>query len=332
MQQLLTPARKSDSRVGTARPFEPLTATIIGTGSAVPERVMDNYYFVADLGLDTTAEWIESKTGIVERRYARSDQHTSDLALEAAKSALAAADVDPAEIDLIVLATSTPDYTMPATACLVQNRLGAHRAAALDINNACAGFVYAFDMAVRYLQTGMETALVIGADLGSRLVSPADRGTCVFFGDGAGAVLLSSTGSGRMLASELRSHGTDEPLSAPVGGTIAMDGRAVWDFATAVLPQTVRSLCHSADIRVSELDLLVAHQANRNILKAASVDLDLPIARLAINIDRYGNTLAASIPLALDEALRARPAKAGEHIALVGFGAGLAWGGVLLEI
>lgn len=332
MQQLLVPAFEADSRLSKRQQFRPLWASILGTGSAVPERVVDNYYFVDQLGLDTTPEWIESKTGIVERRYARPEQNTSDLACEAGAAALAQAGLDANSVDVIVVATSTPDFTMPATACLVQGRLGAERALAFDVSNACAGFVYAFDIAARYLQTGAETALVIGADLGSRLVSPRDRGTCVFFGDGAGAVLLSATGTGRVLASELHSRGNHQALRVPVGGAMTMDGRAIWDFATEVLPETVRSLCRTAEVDVSEIELLVPHQANRNILRAAAEKLNLPLARVAVNLQRYGNTLAASIPLALDEALRARRANPGDKVALVGFGAGLAWGGMLLEL
>lgn len=332
MQQILVPALDTDFIVAGRRPFRPLCATILGTGGAVPVRVIDNYYFVNELGLDTTPEWIESKTGIVERRYARPDQRVSDLACQAGTAALEQAGLDASTVDVIVVATSTPDYTMPATACLVQGRLGAERALAFDVSNACAGFVYAFDIAARYLQTDAETALVIGADLGSRLVSPRDRGTAVFFGDGAGAVLLSTSGNGRVLASELHSQGNAQALSVPVGGAMTMDGRAIWDFATEVLPETVRSLCRTAEIEINEIDLLVPHQANRNILRAAAEELNLPLARVAVNLHRYGNTLAASIPLALDEALRARRARSGDKVALVGFGAGLAWGGMLLEL
>jgi 3-oxoacyl-[acyl-carrier-protein] synthase III len=332
MQQLLVPIQEGNRSPFGPRRTEPMTASIIGTGSAVPERVVSNYYFVDELGLDTTPEWIESKTGIVERRYARPEQRASEFATQAAEAALAEASLDPATLDVIVVATSTPDFTMPATACLVQGRLGAERALAFDLSNACAGFVYAFDIAARYLQTGAETALVIGADLGSRLVSPQDRSTSVFFGDGAGAVLLSASGSGRVLASKLYSRGSAAALSVPVGGTMTMDGRAIWDFATDVLPATVRSLCRDAEVQISELDLLVPHQANRNILRAAAEELGLPLARVVVNLHRYGNTLGASIPLALDEAIRARRARPGDRVALVGFGAGLAWGGVLLEV
>ncbi|HEX4414889.1 MAG TPA: 3-oxoacyl-[acyl-carrier-protein] synthase III C-terminal domain-containing protein, partial [Lacipirellulaceae bacterium] len=222
---------------------------------------------------------------------------------------------------------------MPSTACLVQGRLGADRALGFDIVNACAGFVFAFDAATRYLQNReFRNALVIGVDRGSRLVNPRHRGTSVFFGDGAGAVVISNRGSGRVLASKLHSQGTSEPLSVPVGGEMSMDGKAVWNFATEVLPSTVRELCEEANVSVDEISLLVPHQANRNILAASADALGLPFDRVVVNIDRYGNTLAGSIPIALDEALAAGRVQPGDKVALVGFGAGLAWGGILVQV
>jgi 3-oxoacyl-[acyl-carrier-protein] synthase-3 len=231
------------------------------------------------------------------------------------------------------VATSTPDYTMPSTACLVQGRLGAEHALAFDIVNACAGYVFALDAATRYLRgSEFQNALVIGVDRGSRLVNPRHRGTSVFFGDGAGAFVISNQGTGRVLASKLCSQGTSEPLSVPVGGAMEMDGKAIWNFATEVLPATVRDLCETANTSVDEIALLVPHQANRNILAASAEALGLPLDRVAINIDRYGNTLAGSIPIALNEALAAGQAHHGDKVALVGFGAGLAWGGILLQL
>jgi 3-oxoacyl-[acyl-carrier-protein] synthase-3 len=298
----------------------------------VPQRVIDNDYFHRELGMDTTAEWIESRIGIIERRWAVEETST-ELAVGAARSALRQADLSPTEIDVIVVATSTPDFTMPSTACLVQGRLGAEQALAFDVVNACSGFVYALDAATRYVQDGeLRNALVIGVDRGSRLVNPVDRRTSVFFGDGAGAAIISGRGAGRVLASKLKSHGTSEPLSVPVGGDMTMDGKAVWNFATDVLPATVRQLCEAAQIEIDDIQLLIPHQANRNILAAAADTLGIPLDRVAINIDRYGNTLAASIPLALDEALAAGRIQPGDIVALVGFGAGLAWGGVLLQL
>jgi 3-oxoacyl-[acyl-carrier-protein] synthase-3 len=306
-------------------------ATILGTGTCVPDCIVDNTFFGSRLGIDTTPQWIENRIGITERRWAVNESST-DLAVGAANAALANSGLAANDIDLVIVATSTPDFTMPSTACLVQGRLGAKRALAFDIVNACAGFVYAFDAATRYLHSGtFRNALVIGVDRGSRLVNPYDRTTSVFFGDGAGAAVVSSRGNGRILASKLHSEGASEPLFVPVGGAMSMDGKAIWNFATEIIPSTVRSLCKAARVSVDELKLLVPHQANRNILAAAADDLGLPIERVAINIDRYGNTLAGSIPIALDEALAAGRVAPGDKLAFVGFGAGLAWGGLLLQ-
>lgn len=307
-------------------------ATIVGTGVCVPEREIDNEYFSRELGIDTTAEWIEKRIGIVKRHWAV-DETSTDLAVGAARAALSQARLRPEDIQLVIVATSTPDFTMPSTACLVQHRLGAEDALAFDVVNACAGFVYAFDAATRYLQSGeFENALVIGVDRGSRLVDHRDRGTSVFFGDGAGAAVVSTHGRGRVLASKMHSRGTSEPLSVPVGGSMTMDGKAIWNFATEILPGTVRELCDMAGVAVDQIKLIVPHQANRNILAASAEALGLPLDRVAINIDRYGNTLAGSIPIALDEAMANARVLPGDIVALVGFGAGLAWGGLLLEV
>jgi len=307
-------------------------ATILGTGACLPECVVDNAFFSRELGIDTTPEWIENRIGIVERRWSV-DETTTDLAVGAARSALLSAGLEASDIDLVIVATSTPDFTMPSTACLVQGRLGAAKAQAFDIVNACAGFVYALDAGTRYLQTGdIRDALVIGVDRGSRLVNPYDRTTSVFFGDGAGAAVISSRGRGRVLASKLHSQGTSESLSVPVGGAMTMDGKAIWNFATEVLPATVRKLCKAARVSVDEIKLLVPHQANRNIITAAATELGLPLDRVAITIERYGNTLAGSIPIALDEAFASGRVQSGDKVALVGFGAGLAWGGLLLQL
>jgi len=307
-------------------------ATILGTGSYVPQRVIDNAYFSQELGLDTTPEWIASRIGIDQRHWAVQES-TTDLAVGAARTALEQAHLEPEQLDLVIVATSTPDFTMPATACLIQGRLGAKDALAFDIVNACAGFVYAFDAATRYLQSDiMQNALIIGVDRGSQLVDPYDRRTSVFFGDGAGAAVISTRGAGRVLASKLHSQGTSEPLSVPVGGAMAMDGKAIWNFATEILPATVRELCDLADVSINDIKLLVPHQANRNILATAAGTLGLPLERVVININRYGNTLAGSIPIALDEALAEGRAQPGDIVALAGFGAGLAWGGLLLQL
>jgi 3-oxoacyl-[acyl-carrier-protein] synthase-3 len=298
----------------------------------LPERVIDNAYFSRDLGIATTPEWIESRIGIVQRHWSVRET-TTDLAVGAARSALLNSGLAPNDIDVIIVATSTPDFTMPSAACLVQGCLGAHNALAFDVVNACAGFIYAFDAATRYLQSDdLRTALVIGVDRGSRLVDPYDRSTSIFFGDGAGAAIISSRGRGRVLASKLHSSGDVDSLHVPVGGAMTMDGRAIWNFATEVLPASVRELCAMAGVSVDDIKLFVPHQANRNIIAASAEALGVPLDRFAINIGRYGNTLAGSIPIALDEALANGRAEPGDKVALVGFGAGLAWGGVLLEL
>ena len=329
---LLSPPATRTVRKRARRVRRVRKATILGTGTCVPARVIDNDYFNRELGMDTTPEWIESRIGITQRHWSV-DETSTELAVGAARTALDQAGLSAADIDVVIVATCTPDFTMPSTACLVQHQLGADRALAFDVVNACSGFVYALDAASRYLQGGdLRNALVIGVDRGSRLVDPHDRRTSVFFGDGAGAVVLNGRGAGRVLASKLHSRGTSEPLFAPVGGAMTMDGKAVWNFATEVLPSTVRELCDSARVSVDDIKLLVPHQANRNILATSAEILGLPLDRVAINIDRYGNTLAASIPIALHEALADGRAQAGDKVALVGFGAGLAWGGLLVQL
>lgn len=309
-----------------------MTATILGTGACVPETAISNAELVSSRKLDTTPEWIATRTGILERRFAAPDVRASDLATEAALRALEAASLPAEDVDLFIVATSTPDYTMPATACLVQQNLGTEGGMAFDVTNACAGFVTALDLAARCLQTNTETAVVIGVDLGSRLVDRQDRTTSVFFGDGAGAVVLSSEGQGRILASRVQSRGNTESLNVPVGGTMTMDGKAVWNFATRALPDTVRYLCGKGQVPLDEIKLLVPHQANTNMIRCGAAELGLPMDRVAVNIEKYGNTIAASVPIALDDALRQGRAEQGDYVMLVGFGAGLSWGGNLLQL
>ncbi|NQV28061.1 MAG: ketoacyl-ACP synthase III [Rhodopirellula sp.] len=325
---LLNKVRETPRR----RSCGPMTASILGTGAFAPGNVVNNSSLVESYGLDTTPEWIASKTGILERRFASPETTASDLATEAALRALEEASIPPSDVDLFIVATSTPDFTMPSTACLVQQKLGAEGAMAFDITNACAGFVTALDIAARCLQTNTEIVVVVGVDLGSRLVDSSDRTTSVFFGDGAGAVVLSSEGSGQVLASRVQSRGDTESLNVPVGGTMTMNGKAIWNFATDVFPDTVRYLCGKAQVPVDEIKLLVPHQANENIIRCGAAELGIPMDRVAVNIDRYGNTLAASIPMALDEALSDGRAKRGDLVMLVGFGAGLSWGGNLLRL
>jgi len=299
---------------------------------ALPARRIDNDTLIRELKLDSSAEWISARTGILERRFLAGGGDLLGLATEAARCALESAVTAPGDIDLIIVATSTHPYVMPAMAPLVQAALGAERAAACDVNVACSGFVYAFDLAFRWLHTSGGKALVIGADQGSRLFSPTDRSTAVFFGDAAGAIVLGGDGPGEVLASELHSRGDVAPLRVPVDSCMTMDGKAIWNFATEVLPSTVRSLCAQADVSLDQIQLLVPHQANLNILKASAERLGLPMDRVAVNVDVLGNTVAASIPTALSAALATGQAQAGDLVALVGFGAGLAWGGQLIRL
>jgi len=329
---MFTPAVASPGRHSRTRVAGTLSGTVAGTGAAVPTQTVPNDYFVSELGLDTTAEWIENRTGIRERRFADPDLPLSTLASNAGRQALERSGADADDLRLIVVATSSSDNRMPSTAALVQAELGARHAAAFDINAACAGFVYAFDVAARCLQSLGGRALVIGADRGSALVDRLDRTTSVFFGDAAGAVLLDADGPGEVLASALASKGDPAPLIVPAHGTMRMDGKAIWDFATRVIPETVLSLCRSAGITPDELTLVVPHQANVNILRAAATELEMPFSKWVVNLDRYGNTVAASIPVALDEALQSGRAQRGDHVLLVGFGAGLCWGGQILRL
>lgn len=299
---------------------------------SVPSRVVPNSFFVEQCGLQTSDEWIQQRIGIVERRFAEPEDTATQFATEAARQALQAANCSAQEIDLILVATSTPDYIMPATACLVQQELGASNACAFDLNSACAGFAIAMDIAVRYLQSGMNNILIIGVDLGSRIIDMQDRNTCLFFGDGAGALLLCSQGPGEILASQANSAGNAKPLQVPVGGTMKMDGRAIWDFAVDIIPKTIHQLCEAAHISVDQLDLVIPHQANRNILEQAAKTLGMQPDQMMINIEKYGNTMAASIPIALHEAFQSGKAGAGTRIAIVGFGAGLTWGGTLFQL
>ncbi len=299
---------------------------------ALPPRTVNNEMLIRDLQLDTTTDWVHSKTGIQERRFLGEGGTLESLATEAALQALESSGTAPNDITLIVVATSTNPNLMPSLAALVQASLLAGHAVAFDINVACSGFVHAFDLAFRWLQTSGGQALVIGADQGSRLFSPSDRSTAVFFGDAAGAVVMGADGPGQVLASELHSRGDLAPLCVPAGGHMSMDGKAIWNFATQVLPETVRSLCAQANVAVDDIQLLVPHQANLNILKASAEELGLPMERVAVTVNRLGNTVAASIPTALHSALREGLAKRGDLVAMVGFGAGLAWGGQLIRL
>ena len=314
---------------------------IVGTGSYLPPRVMTNHDFAARL--ETSDAWIRERTGIVERHIAESSQTSSDLALEAARQALKAADVKAEAIDLIVVATSTPDYVFPSTACLLQAKLGVKGSAAFDVQAVCSGFVYGLATADNFIRTGQyKRALVVGAEVFSRILDWNDRGTCVLFGDGAGAVVLAAGDKPGIHASILRADGSySEILSVPgnvSGGNITgspylrMDGQAVFKFAVRVLEESARETVAAAGMSLEQVDWLIPHQANVRILEATARKLGLPREKLVVTVDHHGNTSAASVPLALDEFVRAGKIRAGQRVLLQGVGGGFTWGSSLVTL
>jgi 3-oxoacyl-[acyl-carrier-protein] synthase-3 len=318
---------------------------IAATGSYVPEEVITNEDLAA-LGCDS--EWIIRRTGIRQRRRAASDQATSDLCYEAAIRCMREANVTADQIDLIIVATITPDHPTPSTACHLQRRLGA-LAPAMDVNAACAGFMYGLVTAAQFVAAGnSQCALVVGADLMSRTINPDDKKTYPLFGDAAGAVVLKPDPShAGLLSYQIGSEGCGaEMLSIPAGGTrnpltpeayeqgkqyLVMDGRNVFKWAVRVFDESAKQVLDAAGVEASELDLVILHQANQRIIDSAVSDLDVPREKVFVNLDRYGNTSGASIPLALDEAVRAGKIHAGDLVLLCGFGSGLAWGTALLQ-
>lgn len=321
---------------------------ILGTGSALPRKVVTN----ADLEklLDTSDEWIRTRTGICERRIAEEGVSTSDLAAEAAIAAMSDAGVTIEEIDLIIVATASPDAPLPATACYVQAKLGAPRAAAFDISAGCTGFIYGLSMGSQFIATGAyKHVLVIGAEILSRILDWSDRSTCVLFGDGAGAVVLGPVPAGQgLLTFKLGADGTyGDLLAIPAGGTRMptcletvegrqhfvkmLSGNETFKFAVRVMGEVTAQALDDIGLTKDDLDFLIPHQANWRIIDAARKRFDLPEERVMVNIDRYGNMSSASIPVALEEAVRSGRLKRGDLLALVGFGAGLTWGAVILR-
>lgn len=308
---------------------------IVGTGSFVPDNVVTNDD-LASLGCD--AEWIVQRTGIHERRHAPPGMATSNMAIEAANRCIEASGVDRSEIDLLLLGTFTPDRLLPASATTVQDQLGLH-CGAVDLNAACSGFVYSLMTAAQFVATGgSRYALVIGADANSRVVDPSDKKTYPLFGDGAGAVLLTA-GSPEQgaLAYTLGADGSgSDLLSRATGGTakpydaeawyMQMDGRPVFKWAVRLVEEVSRDVINAAELTLDQIDWWLLHQANVRILDAAADSLELDPARVVKHLDRYGNTSAASIPLALDETFRAGKIERGSHLLMSGFGAGLTWG------
>lgn len=320
---------------------------ITGIGAAVPERVLTNAEL--ETMMDTSDEWIRTRTGIRERRIAGPGEASSDYAIQAARRAMAMAQVKPEQIDLIIVGTFTPDRPLPSTACLVQAALGASRAAAFDLVAACPGWLYGLVMAQQSIATGLyQCALVIGVEMMSRVVDWEDRSTCVLFGDGAGAAVLQPVSPGRgLLASVLGSDGQGaEHLMIPAGGSrlpasaetlagrqgfVRMNGPEVYRFAVRVMNEVVQQVLEKAGLEPEQIDLLVPHQANIRIIESAMKRLGLGPDRVVINVDRYGNTSSASIPLALWEAVEAGRVRDGQNLVLVSFGAGLTWGAVALR-
>lgn len=312
-------------------------SSIAGTGSFLPPKVVTN----DDLSqrLETSDAWIRERTGIARRHIAEESQSSSDLALEASRAALQAAGVGPADIDLIIVATSTPDFIFPSTACLLQAKLGATECAAFDVQAVCSGFVYALSVADKFIKSGQhKCALVVGAEVFSRILDWNDRGTCVLFGDGAGAVVLRASDAPGIHSSILRADGRHAGmLSVPgnvSGGKVIgspflqMVGNQVFKFAVKVLDEVGRDTLASAGATVEDVDWLIPHQANVRILDATARKLGIPSEKVAVTVDHHGNTSAASIPLALDEYVRAGRIKRGHRLLMEGVGGGFTWGAV----
>lgn len=322
-------------------------AHITGWGMAVPEKILTNYDLTQMV--DTNEEWIVSRTGICERHIATDGQTTASLATDAALKALDIANLPPSSVELIIVSTSSPEHIFPATACLVQDNIGAFHAGAFDLSAACSGFIFALNMAAQAIRTGsVNNALVIGAETLSRMVDWTDRNTCILFGDGAGAfVLQASEEPGGVLSSVMRSDGSGgDLLSLPGGGSrhpasietvknglhyIQMNGREVFRFATRVMAQATQEAVERANLKLDDISLIVPHQANRRIIEAAARGLDFPMDRVVVNVDRYGNTSTASIPIAVCEAAKTGRINSGDKLVFVGFGAGLTWGATVVE-
>ena len=314
---------------------------IVGTGSYLPARVVTNDELSRTL--DTSDEWIRTRTGIRQRHIAEPAQTSSDLALPASRAALAAAGVGVGEIDLIVVATSTPDFVFPSAACLLQAKLGAKNCPAFDVQAVCTGFIYALATADNFIRAGQaKTALVVGTEVFSRILDWNDRGTCVLFGDGAGAVVLRGDASPGIRSTVLHADGTHAGiLSVPgnvCGGQIVgspfvqMEGQAVFKFAVRVLDEAAREALAQCGLEVTDIDWLIPHQANMRILDATARRLGLPHEKVIVTVDRHANTSAASVPLALDEAVRDGRIRAGHKVLLEGVGGGFTWGAALVEM
>ena len=320
---------------------------IKGMGYYVPENVVTN--FDLEKIVDTTDEWIRTRTGIEERRFASPDEATSDLSYKAALKAIEVAKIDKNQIDMIIVATCTPDYIAQGTSCLVQNKLGLTSIPCLDVNAACSGFIYGMSMAYSLVKSKIyKNILVVGAETLSRIIDMQDRNTCVLFGDGAGAVIIGEVEEGYgILGLSLGAEGEDDMvLKVPDGGTrkpnneetiknrenfLIMKGKEVFKFAVTVLPKVTLDALEQAKLSVNDLSMIFPHQANERIIEAASKRIEFPLEKFYMNLNRFGNTSAASIAIALGEALEKGLVKKGDNIALTGFGAGLTYGSMVMK-
>jgi 3-oxoacyl-[acyl-carrier-protein] synthase-3 len=326
-----------------------LYSKIIGTGSYLPEKRVTNQDLTDQLaakGIETSDEWIVSRSGISARHYAEPEQKSSDLAVHAARKALEMAQLQPDDIDLIIVASSTPDFfgSFPSTACIVQRKLGmTNNGAAVDVQAVCSGFVYAVSVADAFIKSGAhQNVLVIGAEVFSRILNFDDRGTCVLFGDGAGAIVLSASEEPGILATKLHADGRhSDILSVPGsvdGGAVAgsaflyMDGPAVFKLAVSVLEKVAHEALDKAGMTADQIDWLIPHQANIRIMNSTAKKLGLPPEKMVVTVDQHGNTSAASIPLALDLAVRDGRVKKGQHVMMEGVGGGFTWGAILVKM
>jgi 3-oxoacyl-[acyl-carrier-protein] synthase-3 len=323
------------------------TVSIIGTGSYVPEKILTN----EDLSrmVDTSDEWITTRTGIKQRRIAAKDEHTSDMAAKAALKAIEQAKISPAEIDLILVATATPDMLFPATACFVQKKIGATNAACLDISAACAGFLFGVEIAQQFITSHTyDTVLVIGADKLTAITNWSDRNTCILFGDGAGAAILRHRGGSHgVISTHIGSDGQyTDILFMPGGGsrcpitrenvdlnlqTIHMTGKEVYKHAITAMLSAAQKALERAGLRIEDIACVIPHQANMRIIEGIADRLGIPLEKFYVNLDRYGNTSAAAVAIALDEANRSGRIKPGDYVLMVVFGGGLTWAGTVIE-
>ena len=307
-----------------------MNTKIIGTGSAVPSRVLDN----AELStfLDTSDEWIRTRTGIRSRHIAQEGQTASALAAQAAKKAIADAGIAAEQIEAIIVATSTPDYIFPSTANLVQQEIGAERAACFDLSAACTGFLYAMSVADAYIKAGMyKKVLVIGAEVMSQVVDWKDRSVCVLFGDGAGAVVLGEASSGKSIFRLHSDSGSAQALTLGKENAVHMNGREIFSFAVRKVPESVKEVLEESETAKEQVKYFILHQANARMIESIAKRLDVPVEKFPMNLETHGNTSAASIPVLLDELNRQNRLIPGDVLILSGFGGGLSWGSALLE-